>query len=314
MTDPLRTAAAIPVRKPLDARAWLLMLMLCLIWGFQQVAIKKVVVDIAPIMQLTLRFGFAAVFFAAVVLYREGRHAFTDGTLRSGLILGALFSLEFIFVGQSLKYTSAAHAVVFLYTSPIFTALGVRFLPEEHLNRAQWIGIAVAFAGTAVAFLGRHSPMHGLVLGDLLALLGGATWGASNVALRHGRIGGAIAPKTVMFQVGIATVVLWIFASLTHQDQVVFSQSAVLSIAFQTIVISISSYLIWFWMLRHYLTSRLMLVSFLTPLFGVLFGAILLGDKVDLNFGIGSLLVLAGILVVNAPQGLWSWRGTRAAN
>jgi drug/metabolite transporter (DMT)-like permease len=314
MTDIERMPVAIPIRKPLDARAWLLMVMLCLVWGIQQVAIKKVIGDIAPIMQLTLRFGFAAVFFAVVVLFREGRRAFTDGTLRSGLILGALFSLEFIFVGQSLKYTSAAHAVVFLYTSPIFTALGVRFLPDEHLNKAQWAGIAVAFAGTAVAFLGRHSPMHGLVLGDLLALLGGITWGASNVALRHGRIGSAIAPKTVMFQVAIATVVLWIFASFTHQNQVAFSQSAMLSIAFQTIVVSICSYLIWFWMLRHYLTSRLMLVSFLTPLFGVLFGAILLGDKVDLNFGIGSMLVFAGILVVNAPQTLWSWRPSRAAN
>lgn len=202
--------------------------------------------------------------------------------------------------------------MVFLYTSPIFTALGVRFLPEEHLNRAQWYGVAIAFAGTAVAFLGHHSPQHGMLLGDFLALLGGAAWGASNVALRHGRIGSAIAPKTVLFQVGTATIILWIFASLTGQDQVVFSHAAMLSIAFQTIVISISSYLLWFWMLRHYLTSRLMLVSFLTPLFGVLFGAALLGDRIDLNFGIGSLLVLAGILVVNVPTGLLNWRRSRS--
>jgi drug/metabolite transporter (DMT)-like permease len=309
MNDLQREPAMIPVRKPLDGRAWLVMTMLCLVWGLQQVVIKKVILDIAPIMQLTLRFGFATVFFAAVVFFREGRRALSDGTLRSGLILGALFSLEFILVGQSLKYTTAAHAVVFLYTSPIFTALGVRFLPEEHLNRAQWYGIAVAFAGIAVAFLGYHTtPVRGLLFGDFLALLGGAAWGASNVALRHGRIGSAIAPKTVLYQVGTATLILWTFASATHQDQVVFSHAAILSVAYQTVFISTSSYLIWFWMLRHYLTSRLMLVSFLTPLFGVMFGAVLMGDKVDLNFGVGSLLVLAGILVVNAPQGLWSMR------
>jgi drug/metabolite transporter (DMT)-like permease len=314
MTKPAHDAASIPVRKPLDARAWLLMIMLCLVWGIQQVAMKKVIADIAPIMQLALRFGMATVFFAAVVLFREGRRAVSDGTLRSGLVLGALFSLEFILVGQSLKYTSAAHSVVFLYTSPIFTALGLRFLPEEHLSRAQWCGIVVAFAGTAVAFLGyRAAPLHGMLLGDLLALLAGVTWGASNVALRHGRVGGAIAPKTVLYQVGTATLMLWLFASATGQDQVVFTQAALLSVAFQTVVISISSYLIWFWMLRHYLTSRLMLMSFLTPLFGVMFGAVLLGDKVDLNFGIGSLLVLAGILVVNTPPGWWISRRLRTA-
>jgi drug/metabolite transporter (DMT)-like permease len=69
---------------------------------------------------------------------------------------------------------------------------------------------------------------------------------------------------------------------------------------FQTLFISIFSYLLWFWLLRHYLTSRLMLLSLLTPLFGVLFGALLLKDPVEPRFALGSLLVLTGILVVNA--------------
>jgi drug/metabolite transporter (DMT)-like permease len=291
---------SIPIRKPIDLRAVSLMLMLCLAWGFQQVAIKKVSADIAPIMQLTLRFGFAAAFFAVVVLVREGRQSFADGSLRSGLILGSLFSLEFVCVGESLNYTSAAHSVVFLYTSPIFTALGVQFLPEERLSLRQWGGIAVAFTGIAVAFLGYRTMLAPQMLfGDLLALLGGAAWAAANVALRRGRIGNAAVAKTVLYQVGTATILLWALARVTGQNHVVLSTAAVISVAFQTLVISISSYLLWFWMLRHYLTSRLMLISFLTPLFGVLFGAALLGDKVDLNFGVGSVLVLTGILVVS---------------
>ena len=73
----------------------------------------------------------------------------------------------------------------------------------------------------------------------------------------------------------------------------------VLSLLFQTLVIAIASYLVWFWLLRHYLTSRLMLLSLLTPLFGVLFGAALLGDRIDLRFAAGALLVLTGVLIVN---------------
>ncbi|MFI4891613.1 MAG: DMT family transporter, partial [Steroidobacterales bacterium] len=184
-------------------------------------------------------------------------------------------------------------------------ALGMQFLPEEHLSLRQWAGIAVAFIGLAVAFLGyRTALVPHLLLGDLLALLGGVTWGAANVALRRGRIGSTTAAKTVLYQVGTATVLLWLFAYATRQTHVILSTAAIISVAFQTLVISISSYLLWFWMLRHYLTSRLMLISFLTPLFGVLFGAALLGDRIDANFGFGSVLVLAGILVVNAPQGL----------
>lgn len=305
MSQSTATQPAIPVRKPVDLRAVLLMLMLCLVWGFQQVAMKKVAGDISPIMQLTLRFGFAAVFFAGVVLVREGRRSFADGSLRSGALLGVLFSLEFVMVGESLNYTSAAHSVVFLYSAPVFTALGMQFLPEEHLDRGQWAGIVVAFAGIGIAFLGYSQHLAPqLLLGDLFALLGGVAWGASNVALRRGRIGSTTAAKTVLYQVGTATMLLWAYAGITHQSHVVFSRAAIASVAFQTLVISISSYLLWFWMLRRYLTSRLMLISFLTPLFGVLFGASMLGDKLDLNFGIGSLMVLTGILVVNVPRRL----------
>lgn len=71
---------------------------------------------------------------------------------------------------------------------------------------------------------------------------------------------------------------------------------------FQTVFISVSSYLLWFWLLRHYFTSRLMLLSLMTPLFGVVFGALLLNDRIELRFALGASLVLAGILVVNAQQ------------
>jgi drug/metabolite transporter (DMT)-like permease len=245
---------------------------------------------------------------------REGRSTFADGSLRSGLLLGTLFSLEFVCVGQSLKHTSAAHSVVFLYSAPIFTAIGMQFLPDEQLNLRQWGGILVAFLGIAVAFLGYRTMFAPEMLsGDLLALLGGVTWGAANTALRRGRIGSTTAAKTVLYQVGTATVLLWAFAYLTGQQRVVPSGAAIVSVAFQTVVISIGSYLLWFWMLRHYLTSRLMLISFLTPLFGVLFGALLLGDRIDVNFGIGSLLVLGGILIVNAPGNLRRSRRQNAA-
>jgi drug/metabolite transporter (DMT)-like permease len=68
---------------------------------------------------------------------------------------------------------------------------------------------------------------------------------------------------------------------------------------FQTLIISMVSYLVWFWLLRRYLTSRLMLLSLLTPLFGVMFGAVLLADPVSLRFALGTALVLVGILIVN---------------
>jgi drug/metabolite transporter (DMT)-like permease len=178
--------------------------------------------------------------------------------------------------------------------------LGLQFLPEEHLTRLQWTGIGVAFFGIVVAFLGfSERPAVELITGDLLALLAGAVWGLSNVVLRRGRVSRAATAKTVLYQVATAAVLLGVFATATAQTRIVLSTMTILSLAFQTLVIAISSYLVWFWLLRFYLTSRLMLLSLLTPLFGVAFGAALLGDPIELRFSLGALLVLTGVLIVN---------------
>lgn len=291
---------ALLIRRPLDLRAATLVITLCVVWGFQQVAMKGVAAQAAPVMQLAIRFGGASIFFGMWVIFREGRRAFSDGSLRSGLLLGLMFSLEFVFAGQALAHTTAAHSVVFLYTAPIFTALGLQFLPEERLSRLQWAGIAIAFMGIVIAFFGfSNRPAVDLLTGDLLALLGGVSWGLSNVVLRRGRVGGAATTKTVLYQVATAAIVLGTFAAMTGQTQVDLTTATILSLAFQTLIVAISSYLVWFWLLRRYLTSRLMLLSLLTPLFGVMFGAALLGEPVDLRFALGAVLVLMGVLFVN---------------
>jgi drug/metabolite transporter (DMT)-like permease len=262
---------------------------------------KAVAADIAPTVQLALRFAGAAVFFGVIVLRHEGTTLFDDGALASGTLLGLLFSCEFILVGQALTLTTAAHTVVFLYSAPIFTALGMQFLPEEHLNRAQWCGVLLAFSGIAVAFMSYSSrPVIDVLMGDLCALMGGAAWGASNVVLRRGRISHASTAKVVLYQVSIAALILSCFAYATNQVHVTWSPLAVASVLFQTVAISIISYLIWFRLLRHYLTSRLMLLSLLTPLVGVMFGHALLGDTIESRFGTGAALVLIGILIVNS--------------
>ena len=276
------------------------MLGLCVLWGIQQIAMKAVLEDIAPSMQLALRFSVAAVFFGIWSVAREGRGLFSDGTLPSGLLLGLLFSFEFILVGEALRHTTAAHSVVFLYTSPVFTALGVQFLPEERLSVAQWTGIGIAVFGVAVAFFGHGDrPAFEMIKGDVLAVCAAAVWGATNVVLRRGRVGNASTAKTVFYQVAMATLLIGSFAAFTDQTHVVWTSRAMLSMLFQVIFISITSYLVWFWLLRHYLTSRLMLMTLLTPLLGVIFGVSFLGDPIEPRFGIGAALVLGGVLIVN---------------
>lgn len=298
-------ALAPPARRPLDSLATGVMLLLCVCWGFQQIAIKLVAADISPIMQVGLRSAFAALVLGVVVWRSEGSRALRDGTLGAGILVGLLFGFEFLAIAQGLVYTTASHMSVFLYTAPIFTALGLHWrVPEERMAPLQWLGVAVAFGGIAVAFLGNGQPQaaaaaSNMLLGDSLGLLGGLLWGATTVAIRRTALSEAAPSKTLFYQMAIAALVLLAYAAATGNAGIRYTPSAMLSVAFQSVVVALSSYLAWFWLLRRYLASRLSILSFMTPLFGVSFGVLILDEPLDGAFVIGALMVLAGISLVS---------------
>lgn len=292
-----------PTRLPLDPFACGLMLLLCIVWGFQQVSIKLVEQDVAPVLQLAIRSGIAALVLGAITLWREGRGAFGDGTLLPGLGVGLLFTLEFFFISEGLVRTSASHIAVFLYTAPIFAALGLHLiLPEERLSPIQWLGVLVAFGGIALAFLGKPGNAAGSLFGDALGICAAIAWGATTVLIRGSSLSEAAPVKTLFYQLGVAAVVLLAVAAATGRLGLVPSDRALLSLGFQVVVVALISYLGWFWLLRRYLASRLSMLSFMTPLFGVGFGVLVLGEPLDSSFIFGGLLVLGGLLLVTGAE------------
>jgi len=290
-------------RKALDGQAMAIMLVLCLIWGFQQVLLKAVAADVTPLMQIALRTGIAAVLVGLLMARRGERIRLSDGTWRPGLIVGFFFALEFLLVGEGLRFTTASHMVVFLYTAPIFVALGLHWkLPAERLAVLQWLGVALAFGGIVITFFGREQPareLAAMLWGDLLALGAGIAWAATTVAVRLSSLAREPATKTLFYQLAISFVLLMLATIALGQTGFKPTPLAWGSLLFQSLVVSFASYLTWFWLLRHYLASRLGVFSFLTPLFGVAFGVWLLDEPLEPSFLVGAILVCAGIILVS---------------
>jgi drug/metabolite transporter (DMT)-like permease len=198
--------------------------------------------------------------------------------------------------------------VVFLYTAPIFAALGLHWkLPAERLGAVQWLGIALAFSGIALAFFGRSAPAEAsagnMLWGDFLGLLAGMAWGATTMVVRTTALSKAPAAQTLMYQLVGAFVLLLAVALATGQTQFNPTPQVWASLAFHSLVVSFASFLVWFWLLRHYLANRLGVFSFMTPLFGIVFGAWLLSEPMELSFVLGAVPVLAGIVLVSG--GAW---------
>ncbi len=289
-------------RKPLDATAFSLMLVLTALWGFQQVAIKLTAPDVSLVMQAGLRTALATVLLLAWARWRGIALFSRDGTLAAGLAAGLLFGGEFVFIYAGLEYTAASRMVVFIYLAPIVTAIGLHVLvPGERLVRGQWAGVLLAFAGVALAFGDGFLAARGAtLLGDLCGVIAAALWGATTVLIRATGLARASAAKTLFYQLAVSAPLLLAVSFLLGEEGIVaFTPLALASLAYQGVLVAFASYLAWFWLLTRYLAARLAVFSFLTPLFGVLSGVAILGEPLTPAFAGAALLVGVGIVLVN---------------
>ncbi|OYT86660.1 MAG: EamA family transporter [Burkholderiales bacterium PBB6] len=300
---------------PLDARAVAVMTLLCVLWSLQQISLKAVAGQASPMLLVALRSLIGVVLLAALMARRAEVPA--RSRWPAGALAGGLFALEYLLVTAALNLTQASHVVVFLYTAPLFAALGLHWkLPAERLNVVQWSGIGLAFGGITLAFLGGdvmagvQTGSHGggagsasaaqSLLGDALALLAGAAWGATTITIRCSNLAQAPATETLLYQLLGAFVLLLPVAVFTGQVHFEHVPVVWAHLAFQALIVSFASFLAWFWLLRRYLASQLGVFSFLTPLFGVVLGVWLLGESLTPPFVAGSALVLGGIALVSA--------------
>lgn len=291
-------------RKALDVQASGLMMILCLIWGIQQVVLKLAAADIAPIMQIAIRSGLAALLVFPFIQLKAGTHLYSKEYLLPGIWLAFLFSAEFVLVAEALRYTTASHTVVLLYTAPIFVALGLHWkLPAEKLNLIQWSGILIAFFGIMLCFIGREQASAELLqqtlFGDFLALMAGIMWALTTISLRLTRLSDAAPTQTLFYQLVGGCVFLLPVAFILGQTEIHWTAVAINSMIFHVLIMSFFSLMLWFWLLRKYLANGLGVFSFLTPIFGMIFGVIFLHEQIEMNFMLGTGLVLIGVLTVS---------------
>jgi drug/metabolite transporter (DMT)-like permease len=280
------------------------MVLLTALWGAQQVVIKLTAPDISLVMQAGLRSIVATVLLLAWAGYRKIALWERDGTLWPGLFAGLLFGGEFVFIYSGLEHTAASRMVVFIYLAPVLTALGLHVsVPGERLVPGQWSGVLLAFGGVALAFWEGFDARGNTWLGDLFGVIAATLWAATTVLIRATRLARVTATKTLFYQLGVSALMLPI-ASLAMGEKGILALTplALASLAYQAVIVAFASYLAWFWLLTRYLAARLSVFSFLSPLFGVLAGVVVLGEPLRPLFGFAALLVVGGIVLVNLRE------------
>ena len=288
-------------RKALDVTACSVMLVLTALWGFQQVTVKWIAADVSLVMQAAIR-SIVATGLLLVCAFLTRQDLFRrDGTLIAGLAAGLLFAAEFVFIYAGLGHTNASRMSVFIYLTPALTALGLHFFVKgERLSVVQWAGVFVAFAGLVLAFAEGFFTEQSTWVGDLCGMIAAVLWASTTIVIRSTRLGQATATKTLFYQLAVSAAFLPL-ASLAMGERGVLAVTplVVASLAYQGAIVAFASYLAWFWLLTRYLAARLSVLSFLTPMFGVLCGVAFLDEPLSGSFALAALLVAAGIVLVN---------------
>ena len=285
-----------------DLKATILLVILCASWGLQQISIKVAVQGIPPALQGGIRSIGAAILLYGWMVARREKGGPKDGTFWWGTAVGLLFSIEFLLIYWGLEFTDASRSVIFLYTMPFFTAVGAHWLlPAESMGKAQLVGLCLAFLGIVTAFsesIGR--PQSSMLVGDTMLLLAAVFWAAATLMVKASPLSGLRASRVLLYQLVVSAVVLPLGAMLLGQTQITKATPLILAcIAYQIIWVAFITYLVWFWLIRSYPAAKLSAFLFLTPLFGVLEGTILLDEPITYRLMTALAMVCIGIFVVN---------------
>jgi drug/metabolite transporter (DMT)-like permease len=279
------------------------LVLLCALWGFQQVTVKLGVAGgFPPLLLAALRSAAATVLLALWIIARDGvaslRPMLSRAGLAPGLLIGVLFAGEFLLLFPGLTLTTASRGVLFLYTAPFFTALGAHlFVPGERLRARQGLGLLIAFAGLVAAFADGLRG-GGSLLGDAMCLGSGMMWAAVTVLVKASKALRTVpATHLLLFQVAASAPVL-LAASVLWGDLAVplhISAIAWLCFAYQAVIVTFASYLTWFWLVTRYQAAAVSGFTFLAPLFGIAAGAAMLGEHASPALLLGVVGVAVGM-------------------
>jgi drug/metabolite transporter (DMT)-like permease len=290
--------------KPLDLFAVTAMLVLCLSWAFQQIAIKFAVPELGGLAQGMVRSVGSTLLIGIFLIARRRSMTWMSGLTIPGVLSGLLFGAEFILLFLALVYTDASRAVMFLYAAPFVVAIGSHFMfPGEQLDLKSTIGVILAFTGVAITLQPSPTAGGGQWIGDLMALGAGVLWGLTTLVIKGSRLRFGPASQVLFYQLGVSAVMFCIACWITGESPFVpVSGLTVASLLYQTVWVATITFGIWFALITTYSATSLSVITFITPVSGAFLGHLILDEPLGLRHMLAVFAVALGILLVTLPR------------
>lgn len=292
-------------------RTDLALLVVILIWG-TNFPVIKVALDAAPAFVVNLlRFLVSAVVLGALAAWESrGEMEVLLGAVRRywrqivllGLLAYGFYQVLFI-LGVSM--TRAGSSALLISSAPIWTALIARVLGFERLPLGAWVGLALAFSGTALVILGGPAGLEGDTLeGNLLSLAAAVMWALYTVLSRPVMEAGVPATGLAFFGV-LAGLPVLIGLALFEIGDVVWADMGLNvwgAILFSGALSTGLAYSLWNIGVRSVGASQAAIYNNLTPAVALVVGYFLIGEEIKAFQVLGGTLILGGLLLMRRAR------------
>lgn len=266
-----------------------------------QVIVKITTAGLQPVFFAGARSALAVLFVWGWMVWKGRAPRYTPGTLGPGLLIGAVFAVEFLCLFMALDLTTVSRAAIIFYSMPVWLGLAAHFgLPGERLTKVRALGLLLAFCGTAWAILDRGSSGgQGSLAGDLYALVGAFGWAGTAFIARRPRMAAVGPEMQLLWMVAVSAPMLLIVAPAFGPFLRAVEPMHWVWLVFQAGVVVAGGFISWLWLLSRYPAATVASFSFLTPIFSLTLGWLLMGEQLGWSILGAGGLVAAGIILIN---------------
>lgn len=287
--------------RELDAAAVGLILLLSLFWGANLVAIKIGLADAPPLRLAWMRFVLGGLVVLGWARRSGASLRLVPGEPLPLLALGLLFTVQIGLLNLGTHLTSAGHATVLLNAYPIHIVLLAHFfVPGDRIDVRRLGGLLLAYVGVVVLFA-RQLVGGGLVTGDLLVSLSAFLLGVRIIVMNR-QVQHIDPTKILLAQVAVGVPLFFILSSLVETAPYRLTVPLASSLLYQGVVTAGFNFIANLWLLQRYRPSSLAAFYLTTPVFGVAVAWLLLDEPITPDLALATLLVAAGIGLVNRPR------------
>jgi drug/metabolite transporter (DMT)-like permease len=291
-----------------DRIDWFLFLALGFMWGSSYLFIRiGVDAGLEPFTLITFRLLIGFILLATVVAISREPLPRDPRTWRHLAVMGVInIALPFSLITIAEQTVPSAVAAIINGTVPLFViVIAALTLQDEPVTVNRLVGLLLGFVGVVVLVGGNlgGDPTGSLFVGSLLLVGSSISYAVGNVYAKK-YVHGLRPMIPAVSQVGIALVVTTVLAFVFENPLgVTWTPDAALAVVWLGLFGSGLAYLAYFRVLRDWGATRTSLVAYLLPVWGIVLGAIVLNESIDLRLIAGTALIIAGIGLVNARWG-----------